>query len=110
MNNTWSVANWEELGNHLKVSSKEVTAIKDIHQGDPTSAKLHLFTEWLQMDCDPTWERFISALKSSGYSDIAQDMANRFTPSILSSIIVFTACYAQSYLLLYVVSWMRVVI
>jgi len=70
------VVNWDTFGAHL-LPANELAAIENIrktHKGNVGECKMALFTKYMEVG-ERSWTKVITALKKSGYKNIAKDVA-----------------------------------
>ena len=82
---------WRAIGTYLEIPAAQLSAIDELHRGDPQKCLMSMLTErWLpRVNPPPTWLDLAETVEFVGHPDVAEKLRQKFCKSCLNALFSF---------------------
>ena len=82
INATKKCVDWYQLGIQLDFETSDLNKIKK-NNHDVDSARINLFTQWIENGQEPSWSKLIEALKAMDFNNLSNDILLKYGGGML---------------------------
>ena len=75
---------WPEIGIFLGLEHSDIEIIENDFDGKISRCKMEMFSKWLKLDVNPTWEKFCDALANSSHKALASQIRRKYVEQHVS--------------------------